>query len=111
MSAIKNLLLRIQLNLFRLQKQNENLMGKHSKHSHQLQSESINMPNNVEDLHLSLLKTHEDLIMARVAQEVAEENERTLRSEVNLLREEMVRESAAKEQQVLMLKNDISEFK
>ncbi|XP_047357344.1 rab GTPase-binding effector protein 1 [Vespa velutina] len=101
----------VQKHLLALQKQNENLMGKHSKHSHQLQSESINMPNNVEDLHLSLLKTHEDLIMARVAQEVAEENERTLRSEVNLLREEMVRESAAKEQQVLMLKNDISEFK
>ncbi|KAL2715648.1 rab GTPase-binding effector protein 1 [Vespula squamosa] len=101
----------VQKHLLALQKQNENLMGKHSKHSHQLQSESINMPNNVEDLHLSLLKTHEDLIMARVAQEVAEENERTLRSEVNLLREEMVRESAAKEQQVLMLRNDISEFK
>lgn len=101
----------VQKHLLALQKQNENLMGKHSKHSHQLQSESINMPNNVEDLHVSLLKTHEDLIMARVAQEVAEENERTLRSEVGLLREEMVRENATKEQQVSMLKNDISELK
>ncbi|KAI4499253.1 hypothetical protein M0802_005513 [Mischocyttarus mexicanus] len=101
----------VQKHLLALQKQNENLMGKHSKHSHQLQSESINMPNNVEDLHLSLLKTHEDLIMARVAQEVAEENDRTLRSEVNLLREEMMRESSAKEQQVSMLKNEISELK
>lgn len=35
-----------QLN--RLQEENDSLVGKHSKHSQQLQEESINLPNNLE---------------------------------------------------------------
>lgn len=92
----------------RLQKENENLVGKHSKHSQQLQSESINMPNTVEELHISLLKMREDLITARVAQEVAQEKEETLRYEVTLLREQMEQESRVKEQDNSVLKNEIS---
>ncbi|XP_033342839.1 rab GTPase-binding effector protein rabaptin-5 isoform X2 [Megalopta genalis] len=98
----------VQRHLIALQKENENLVGKHSKHSQQLQSESINMPNNVEELHVSLLKMREDLITAKVAQEVAQEKEETLRYEVTLLHEQMEQESRVKEQEVLVLKNEIS---
>lgn len=98
----------IQRHLTALQKENENLVGKHSKHSQQLQSESINMPNTVEELHISLLKMREDLITARVAQEVAEEKGETLRYEVTLLREQMEQESRVKEQDNSVLKNEIS---
>ncbi|XP_076393485.1 rab GTPase-binding effector protein rabaptin-5 isoform X3 [Megachile rotundata] len=98
----------VQRHLIALQKENENLVGKHSKHSQQLQSESINMPNNVEELHVSLLKMREDLITAKVAQEVAQEKEETLRYEVTLLHEQMEQESRVKEQEILVLKNEIS---
>jgi hypothetical protein len=33
---------------FRLQKENDNLLGKHSAHSQQLQNEMINLPDKVE---------------------------------------------------------------
>ncbi|XP_031835396.1 rab GTPase-binding effector protein rabaptin-5 isoform X2 [Nomia melanderi] len=98
----------VQRHLIALQKENENLVGKHSKHSQQLQSESINMPNNVEELHISLLKMREDLITAKVAQEVAQEKEETLRYEVTLLHEQMEQENRVKEQEVLVLKNEIT---
>lgn len=98
----------VQKHLIALQKENENLVGKHSKHSQQVQSESINMPNNVEELHVSLLKMREDLITAKVAQEVAQEKEETLRYEVTLLHEQMEQESRVKEQEILVLKNEIS---
>ncbi|XP_017878963.1 rab GTPase-binding effector protein 1 isoform X2 [Ceratina calcarata] len=98
----------VQKHLIALQKENENLVGKHSKHSQQLQSESINMPNNVEELHVSLLKMREDLITAKVAQEVAQEKEVILRYEVTLLHEQMEQENRVKEQEILELKNEIS---
>ncbi|KAL6257458.1 hypothetical protein P5V15_011029 [Pogonomyrmex californicus] len=98
----------VQRHLTALQMENENLVGKHSKHSQQLQSESINMPNTVEELHMSLLKVREDLITAKVAQEVAQEKEETLRYEVTLLREQMEQENRVKEQDNAVLKNEIS---
>lgn len=98
----------VQRHLIALQKENESLIGKHSKHSQQLQSESINMPNNVEELHVSLLKMREDLITAKVAQEVAQEKEETLRYEVTLLQEQMQQESSVKEQETAVLRNEVS---
>ncbi|CAK9828662.1 Rab GTPase-binding effector protein 1 [Anthophora retusa] len=98
----------VQRHLIALQKENENLVGKHSKHSQQLQSESINMPNNVEELHVSLLKMREDLITAKVAQEVAQKKEETSRCEINLLHEQMEQDSRVKEQEILVLNNEIS---
>lgn len=83
-------------------------MGKQSKHSQQLQSESINMPNTVEELQFNLLRMREDLITARIAQEVAQEKEETLRYEVTLLREQMEQENRVKEQDNFILKNEIS---
>lgn len=102
------LLIKFYLNSCRLQMENKNLVGKHSKHSQQLQSESINMPNTVEELHISLLKTREDLITTKVAQEVAQEKEETLRYEVTLLREQMEQEISVKEQANNILRNEIS---
>lgn len=98
----------VQRHLTALQAENENLVGKQSKHSQQLQSESINMPNTVEELQFSLLRMREDLITAKVAQEVAQEKEETLRYEVTLLREQMEQESRVKEQDNSILKNEIS---
>lgn len=66
------------------------------------------MPNTVEELHVSLLRMREDLITARVAQEVAQEKGETLRYEVTLLREQMEQESRVKEQDNSVLKNEIS---
>ncbi|XP_024939583.1 rab GTPase-binding effector protein 1 isoform X2 [Cephus cinctus] len=79
----------VQRRLNALEKENESLMGKHSKHSQLLQSEVINMPNNVEELHERVLRMHEDLIMARVAQEEAEDKGKILEIDVSLLREQI----------------------
>lgn len=66
------------------------------------------MPNTVEELQFNLLRMREDLITARIAQEVAQEKEETLRYEVTLLREQMEQESRVKEQDNSILKNEIS---
>lgn len=94
-----------------LQKRNEYLTGKHSKHSQALQNENINMPNSVEELHVSLLRIREELIVAKVAQEVAHENEETLRCEVNLLHEQMDQDNRLKEQQEAVLLSENMELK
>lgn len=66
------------------------------------------MPNTVEELHISLLKIREDLITARVAQEVAQEKEETLRCEITLMREQMDQENRIKEQENSVLNNEIT---
>ncbi|KAL0272622.1 UNVERIFIED_CONTAM: hypothetical protein PYX00_005523 [Menopon gallinae] len=80
---------KINAELEQLQRDNDNLMGKHSAHSEQLRNESINFPDNVADLQELLLKTHEELIAAKVAKEVREEEVNTLKSEIQLLTEQM----------------------
>lgn len=101
----------VQRHLNALQKENENLVGKHSKHSLQLQSESINMPNNVEELHVTLLKMHEDLIAAKVAQEVTQEKEETLRYEVTLLQDQIDHDNRARQQTESTLVEEIRQLK
>lgn len=86
----------VQRHLIELQMENEMLVGIHSKHSQQLQNENINMPNNVEELHISLLKAREDLIAAKVAQELAQEKHASLEYEINLLREQIIVEKDEK---------------
>ena len=94
-----------------MQKRNEYLTGKHSKHSQLLQNENINMPNSVEELHVSLLRTREDLIVAKVAQEVAQEQEETLRCEVSLLHEQIKQDTRMREQQENLLLSENMELK
>ncbi|XP_043480674.1 rab GTPase-binding effector protein 1 isoform X1 [Leptopilina heterotoma] len=101
----------VQKHLDDLQKRNEYLTGKHSKHSQALQNENINMPNSVEELHVSLLRIREELIVAKVAQEVSHENEETLRCEVNLLHEQMDQDTRLKEQQEAILLSENMELK
>ncbi|XP_012252643.2 rab GTPase-binding effector protein 1 isoform X2 [Athalia rosae] len=101
----------VQRHLNALQKENENLIGKHSKHSLQLQSESINMPNNVEELHVTLLKMHEDLIAAKVAEEVAQEKEETLRYEVTLLRDQIDHDNQTRLQTESTMSEEIRQLK
>ena len=52
--------------LARLQEENDFLVGKHSAHSHQLQNEIINLPDNVQELQYVVLNLREDLIAAKV---------------------------------------------
>nr|XP_018910268.1 PREDICTED: rab GTPase-binding effector protein 1 isoform X2 [Bemisia tabaci] len=79
-----------------LQRENENLVGKHSKRSSELQSEMINLPDVVPELQEMLLRRLDDLIAAKVGQEKAEEMVENLRYEANMLREQL--ESAQKNQ-------------
>ena len=72
-----------------IQRENDNLVGKHSRHSAQLREESINFPDNVEDLQVLLLKTHEELISAKTAKEAKEEQETNLKYEIQLLRDQL----------------------
>ncbi|GLH11087.1 Putative 1-phosphatidylinositol 3-phosphate 5-kinase [Gryllus bimaculatus] len=88
---------KVQKELTRLQLENENLVGKHSAHSQQLQNEMINLPDKVEDLHELLLKFHEELIAAKVAKEAAEEQVKTFRCENQLLRDQMSAEQQGRE--------------
>ncbi|KAK9704190.1 FYVE zinc finger [Popillia japonica] len=73
---------RTQAELIKLQNENDNLVGKYSMHSHQLQSEMINFPNTVDELQELLLKSHQDLIIAKIGKEEAEEKENALRSDM-----------------------------
>ncbi|GAB1603833.1 GTPase-binding effector 1-like isoform X2 [Argonauta hians] len=74
----------IQAELNRLSQENDSLVGKHSKHSQQLQNEDINLPNNLEEMQLLLLKYREEIIAAKVAKEHIED---TLKSEILFLKD------------------------
>ncbi|CAI9741390.1 GTPase-binding effector 1-like isoform X2 [Octopus vulgaris] len=74
----------IQVELDRLTQENDSLVGKHSKHSQQLQNEDINLPNNLEEMQLLLLKYREEIIAAKVAKEHIED---TLKSEILFLKD------------------------
>ncbi|XP_076036235.1 rab GTPase-binding effector protein 1-like isoform X3 [Oratosquilla oratoria] len=84
----------VQKELTRLQKENDSLMGKHSKHSQEMQNEIINLPNNMEDMQLMLLRCHEDIIAAKVAKEHVES---TLKSEILFLKDRILAEQHEKE--------------
>ena len=50
----------------RLQEENDYLVGKHSQHAEQLQNETINLPDNLQELQYVVLNLREDLIAAKV---------------------------------------------
>uniref|UniRef100_A0A0P4VU69 FYVE-type domain-containing protein n=1 Tax=Scylla olivacea TaxID=85551 RepID=A0A0P4VU69_SCYOL len=82
-----------QQELTRLQKENDDLVGKHSKHSQQLQNEIINLPDNMEDMQLLLLRYREDIIEAKVSKEHQEES---LKSEILFLKDRVLAEQHEK---------------
>lgn len=96
-----------QNELERLQAENDNLVGKHTAHSEQLQNEIINLPDKVEDLQELLLKFREDLIAAKVAKEAIEAKENVLHCEIQLLQEEQRRREDVEN----ALKQDLTELR
>ncbi|CAL1528515.1 unnamed protein product [Lymnaea stagnalis] len=83
----------IQLELTKLQEENDSLVDKYSKTAQQLQNEDINLPNNLEEMQLLLLKYREEIISAKVAKEHIEE---TLKSEIVFLKSQVMGEQQEK---------------
>lgn len=101
---------KINAQLVEIQKENDNLMGKHSKHSSQLREETINFPDSVEELQVLLLKTHEELIATKVAKEAKEEQEKNLKYEIQFLHDQLNRElfeRNVKENDLTLEKNNL----
>ncbi|ESO02424.1 hypothetical protein HELRODRAFT_188699 [Helobdella robusta] len=73
----------IQRELTRLQNENDSLLDKHTKKAQEMQEEFINFPNNLEEMHLLLLRYREDLITCKVT---LEHNTEVLRSEISFLK-------------------------
>jgi len=80
--------------LKRLQDENDNLVGKHSAKSAEMEAEGINLPDNMDEIQFTLLKMRDDLIKAKVAKEALEER---LASEVSFLKTQLQAEQQAKE--------------
>jgi len=59
--------------VIRLSRENDNLLGRNIAKSSQIQSENINLPQDMDDLHFFLLKLQEDFITTLVAKERLEE--------------------------------------
>jgi len=84
----------VSTELFRLQEENDYLVGKHSQHAEQLQNETINLPDNLQELQYVVLNLREDLIAAKVAKEATEKRYQT---EMVFVKEQLVGEQQAKE--------------
>ena len=93
------------LQLTKLQEENDSLVGIHSRTSQQMQEESINLPNTVEELHLLLLKYREDIIAAKVAKEHIAD---TKKSEILFLKDQIVSEQQERTRLEESLTNEIS---
>lgn len=66
----------------RLSRENDALLGRNIAKSREMQSENINLPQDLNELHFYLLKLQEELITTLVAKE---RNEETQRSELLFL--------------------------
>ncbi|KAK2142195.1 hypothetical protein LSH36_986g00042 [Paralvinella palmiformis] len=97
----------VQKELSHLQEENDSLVGKHSKHSQQLQEESINLPNNLEEMQLLLLKYREEIISAKVAKEHIEDN---LKSELLFLKDQLLCEQQEKSNLEEAMSQEISQI-
>ncbi|XP_014209189.1 rab GTPase-binding effector protein 1 [Copidosoma floridanum] len=87
----------VQRHLDKLQQENDYLMGKYSRHSEHYQYEHINMPNTVEELHVSILKIREELIVATIAKEETERKCRSLECELELLHDQIEQDNQEKD--------------
>jgi len=79
--------------LKRLQAENDTLVGKHSVLAETMASETINLPNKLEDMQLLLLTYREDLIAAKIGKERAQER---LKSEVGFMKTQLNTEQQSK---------------
>lgn len=68
-----------------------------------MQSEMIDLPDAVEELHLLVLKCQQDLIIAKIGKEAAEEKIHTLQSDIMLLKDQITIDQHSRES----LENDL----
>ncbi|XP_044758932.1 rab GTPase-binding effector protein 1 [Coccinella septempunctata] len=88
-----------------LQLENENLVGKYTMHSQELQSQVINLPDTVQELHELILKNNQELIIAKIGKENAEATVNKLQSNIIHLEEQM----NIKQQERDILENNFSQ--
>lgn len=98
----------IDVELKRLQHDNDTLVGKYTENSRQMQNETIDLPNNMEDLQLMLLRLREELIVAKLAKEHIEE---TLRSEILFMKERAKDEQHNRDSTESMLTQEIDSLR
>ena len=72
-----------------LQKDNDYLSGRYLQNSEYLKDQEINLPQNIEELQESVLKLHENLIVAKVECEFNESKCISFKDESNLLRDQL----------------------
>merc|ERR1712013_31812 len=94
--------------LKRLQNENDNLVGKHSVLAETMASETINLPNKLEDMQLLLLTYREDLIAAKIGKERAQER---LKSEVAFMKTQLTSEQQSKAALQRELEQELEEAK
>lgn len=94
--------------LKRLQDENDNLVGKYSSKAEEMQNEIIDLPEQMEDIHLLLLRYREELITSKLAKERLEEK---LKSEASFLKAQVAGEQQAKEDIEDQLTTEIEQFK
>jgi Rab GTPase-binding effector protein 1 len=92
----------------RLQAENDNLVGKHSVLAEAMASETINLPNKLEDMQLLLLTYREDLIAAKIGKERAQER---LKSEVAFMKTQLTSEQQSKGALQRELEQELEEAK
>ena len=93
--------------LRRLQAENDGLVGRHSALSEEMASETINLPDTMEDMQLLLLTYREDIIAAKLGKERAEER---LKKDVGILKSQLVSEQQARLGQERQLKGEIQDL-
>lgn len=72
-----------------VQEDNDYLAGRYLATSEELQSQRIDMPNNVDELQILLLKCHEDMIQARVGCEFELRKSTSYKDEAQVLRDQL----------------------
>lgn len=72
-----------------VQDDNDFLAGRYLATSEELQSQRIDMPNNVDELQILLLKCHEDMIQARVGCEFEQRKSTSYKDEAQVLRDQL----------------------
>lgn len=101
----------VQKELERLQKENDHLVGKYAVHSQVLQNEFIDLPNSVEELQEAMLKLQQDLIIAKIGKEAAEEEKDKLRGEIILLRDQIASDQQSAKELETSLVTEMEQMK
>lgn len=93
-----------------LQRDNDILSGKHIEHSQTLQNQEINLPNNVEELQELLLKTHENLIEAKIGCEHSEQQLVISNDEKQLLKDDFYLKMSQSNHKIISLEEALKKY-